>query len=132
MNNNFDQTAIESAIIDILRTAGVSSNIFPNRPRSSERPLAEFVVCHITGGITDRCALGECTVSFSLFAQDISNMKNGVKLSVLQTKLLAALPYESGSIVFKPFSKRIIGDAPDGAGYHARVITLQAFIKISE
>lgn len=132
MDNNFDQTAIETAIVGIVRTAGVSENVFTNRPRSSTRPLADFVVCHITGGITDRCALGECTVSFSLFAQDISNMKNGAKLSVLQTRLFNALPYESGNIVFKPFSKRVIGDAPDNAGYHARVITIQAFIKISE
>lgn len=132
MTNNFDQSAIEASIVEVVRNAGVSANVFTNRPRSSTKPLGDFVVCHITGGIVNRCAIGECVVSFSLFAQDIENIKNGKKLSVLQSRLLDGLPYEIGKVVFKPYSARIIGDTPDGAGYHARVITIQAFIKITE
>jgi len=131
MSNNFDQTALENAVVDILYNAGVSQNVFVNRPRSSERDLADFVVCRITGGIRDRAALGECTFNISLFAKDVSNMKNGTKLSVLQSRLRAALPYEVGAIVFKPYTFNVIGDAPDGNGYHARVVNIQAFIKIA-
>lgn len=132
MTDKYNITEIESAIVAVLREGGVSANVFTNRPRSSTKPLADFVVAHITGGVVDRCAVGECVVSFSLFAQDIENIKNAKKLSVLQDRLLSALPYEFGKVVFKPFSKRIVGDTPDGAGYHARVITIQAFIKNAE
>ena len=126
---NYDPTALENAVIDTLYTAGVSANVFPNRPRSSERDLADFVVCRISGGVRDRGALAECVFNISLFARDVANMKNGKKLSVLQNKLHEALPYEIGSIVFKPYSFTVIGDAPDGNGYHARVINVQAFVK---
>ena len=132
MTNKYDITVIEAAVVAALRNAGVSANVFTNRPRSSTKSLADFVVCHITGGIVDRCAVGECVFSFSLFAQDIENIKNGKKLSVLQDRLMNALPYEVERVVFKPYSARVIGDTPDGAGYHARVITIQAFIKNSE
>lgn len=129
--NNFDQSALENAVVDAIYNGGVSSNVFTNRPRSSERDLADFVVCHISGSIRDRGALGECVFNISLFVRDVSNMKNGKKLSVMQTKLRTALPYEVGPIVFKPYSYNIVGDTPDGNGYHARVININAFIKIA-
>ena len=129
--NNFDQYAMESAVVDVIYNGGVSANVFTNRPRSSERDLDDFVVSRIAGNIRDRGAIGECTFNISLFARDVQNMKNGRKLSILQNRLYAALPYEVGNIVFKPYSFNVIGDTPDGNGYHARVINIQAFIKIA-
>lgn len=127
--NNFEQYALEKAVADTLRAAGVSANVFLNRPRSSERTLTDFVVCRIAGNIRDRAALGECVFNISLFARDIENMKNGKKLSILQDKLYTALPYEVDKIVFKPYSFTVVGDAPDGNGYHARIVNISAFIK---
>lgn len=129
--NNFDQSALEALVVDAIYDGGVSANVFSNRPRSSEKNLADFVVCRIAGSIRDRGALGECVFNISLFAKDVSNMKNEKKLSVLQQKLHTALPYEIGPLVFKPYSFNVLGDAPDGNGYHARVININAFIKIA-
>ncbi len=128
--NNFNPDTFENAVADIIRGGGVSPNVFLNRPHSSESNLAAFVVSHISGSIRDRGALGECTFSISLFAKDVGNMKNGKKLSVMQDALYSCLPYEVGRIVFQPFSFNVLGDTPDGNGYHARVITIKAFLKI--
>ena len=126
--NNFDPTILENALGDAIYALGVSENVFSNRPRSSEKNLADFVVCRVSGPIRDRGAIGECTFSISLFAKDVSNMKNGKKLSVMQGRL-KNLPLESGDIVLRPFTFSPLGDVSDGNGYHARVINVQAFIK---
>lgn len=128
--NNFDPTTIENAFIDAIYNGGVSQNVFSNRPRSSERDLADFVVCHINGTVRDRGALGECTFFVALFAKDVSNMKNGKKLSVMQSKL-KALPVEFGNIVLQPFTFTPNGDINTDAGYHTRVFYINAFIKIA-
>ena len=129
MTNGFDITAIENAVGDAIYGLGVSKNVFANRPASSTKDLTDFVVCRISGPVVDRCALGECNLAISLFAKDVSNMKNGKKLSVMEQKLRAGLPYEIGDIVFKPYSYRVIGDTADGNGYHARVVTIATFLK---
>ena len=128
--NNFDPTAIENAFIDAIYNGGVSQNVFPNRPRSSERDLSDFVVCHINGTIRDRGALGECTFFVALFAKNVNNMKNGAKLSVMQTRL-KALPVEFDNIVLQPYTFTPNGDIPSDAGYHTRVFYINAFIKIA-
>lgn len=127
----YDQTPIETAICDAIRDAGASKNVWPNRPRSTQADLKDFVVARVSGPIrplTGGGNLSECTISISLFSRNVSNMKNSKKLSVMQEKV-EALPLEIENIVFKPFSYRVLGDRDDGNGYHFRLINIQAFIK---
>lgn len=126
--NNFDPTTIENALGGAIRTIGVSSNVFPNRPRSMERELQDFVVCKVNGEIRDRGALGECQFFVALYARDVKNMKNGKRLSVMQDKL-KQIALESGDIVIQPFSFSPNGDIADGNGYHVRVFYINAFVK---
>ena len=129
MTSGFDITVIENAVIDAIYALNVSKNVFANRPASSTRDLADFVVCQVSGGVFDRAALGECAFSISLFAKDVSNMKNSKKLSVMEQKIRNGLAYEIGKIVFKPYTYRVIGDTSDGNGYSVRMVTIQAFLK---
>lgn len=126
--NNFDQTEFETLVGDALYGLGVSKNVFANRPVSLAKDLADFVVCRISGRVTDLAAFGECTLSVSLFAKDLSNMKNGKKLSVMQTKVIEGLPRSIGPLIIDN-TPNILGDAPDGNGYHARVINYSLIIK---
>lgn len=129
--NNFDQTQIETAIADVIRGLGVSDNVFNNRPRSSKKDLVDFVVCKVSGNIRDYGAFGMCTVAVHLFAQDVANMKNGKKLSVMQEKLKEGLSDQIGDMVLDFKGVEPIGDTPDGNGYHVRIIQLkQVIIKI--
>ena len=131
MINNFDQTVIESAVAATIRTLGVSEHVFNNRPRSSEKNLKDFVVCHVSGAIRDFGAYGVCTVSVSLFAQDVANMKNGKKLSVMQGKLKGGVPNEIDGLLLDFKGVEPVGDTADGFGYHVRIINLkQVIIKI--
>ena len=131
MMNNFDQTIIETAIADVVRGLGVSANVFNNRPKSSEKDLKDFVVCKVVGNIRDYGAYGICTVAVHLFAQDVANMKNGKKLSVMQEKLKEGVSNEIGGMVLDFKGIEPIGDTPDGFGYHVRIIQLkQVIIKI--
>ena len=129
--NNFDPTVIEKSLGDVIYAAGVSANVFHNRPKSTEKDLADFVVCRVSGPIRDRGAVGECTFSVSLFAKNVANMKNGAKLSVMQDRL-KEIPLEFDDIVIKPYTFSPLGDMADNHnGYHIRVINIQAFIKVS-
>ena len=129
--NNFDQTQIETAIAQVIRTLGVSEHVFNNRPRSSETNLKDFVVCNVTGSIRDLGAFGMCTVAVHLFALDVANMKNGKKLSVMQGKLKEGISDEIGGMVLDFKGVEPLGDTPDGNGYHVRIIQLkQVIIKI--
>lgn len=126
--NNFDPTTLENTLIGAIRTAGVSENIFPNRPRSLERELQDFVVCHVNGEIRDRAAIGECVFFVALYAKDVKNVKNGKKLSIMQTKL-KGIALETENIVIRPFTFSPNGDIADGNGYHVRVFYINAFVK---
>lgn len=129
MVNNFDQTAIEEAVGAVLRTAGVSSNVYHNRPRSSVADLSDFVVCKVSGGLRDRYALGQCTLSVHLFARNVQNMKNGKKLSVMQGKTILGMPRIIDDTIIIDGTPTIIGDTDDGNGYHARIINYKVTIK---
>ncbi len=136
----YDQTPIETAICDAIRNAGVSKNVWPNRPRSSQENLGEFVVARVSGPIRPLVAdgkLAECTISIALFSRNVQNMKNSKKLSVMQGKV-ESLPLrkdvtfgesQTGKIIFKPFSYRVLGDKDDENGYHFRLLNIQAFIQ---
>ena len=128
MMNNFDPTTLENSFCDAIRTAGVSANVFPNRPRSLDANLQDFVVCHVNGEIRDRCAIGECVFFVALYARDVKNIKNGAKLSIMQTKLKGIAP-TFGNVVLKPFTFSPNGDIPDKNGYHVRIFYINAFVK---
>lgn len=128
MMNNFDQTIIETAIADVVRGLGISTNVFNNRPKSSEKNLKDFVVCKVVGNIRDYGAYGICTVAVHLFAQDVANMKNGKKLSVMQEKLKEGVSNEIDGMVLDFKGIEPIGDTPDGFGYHVRIIQLKQVI----
>lgn len=131
MKEGFDITALETAVGDAIYAAGVSQNVFHNIPRSSTRDLAEYIVVKIRGQVRDRGAIGNCTFSIGVFAKDVSNMKNGRRLSYLERRLRANLPYEIGNIVFQPYSYFVGADSPEDGGYHSRYISINAFIKKS-
>lgn len=126
--NNFDPTAIENTLGDAIRAAGVSATVLPNRPRSLETNLQDFVVCHVNGEIRDRGAIGECVFFVALYARDIKNIKNGKKLSVMQKKL-KGIALEIDNIVLQPFTFSPNGDIPDKNGYHIRIFYINAFVK---
>lgn len=126
--NNFDQTLIETAIGNAIRAAGVSANVFHNRPRSMVADLEDFVVVKVSGPVSDLAAFGKCVVSAHLFARDVANMKNGKKLSVMQTKLRNGLTAEVGNIVLDVRGIEPIGDTPDGNGYHVRIVQMKNII----
>lgn len=128
MMNNFDQTIIETAIADVIRGLGISTNVFNNRPKSLEKNLKDFVVCKVVGNIRDYGAYGICTVAVHLFAQDVANMKNGKKLSVMQEKLKEGVSNEIDGMVLDFKGIEPIGDTPDGFGYHVRIIQLKQVI----
>ena len=127
MLNDFDITDIEKLVSDKVRELGVSTNVWNNRPKATDDKISDFVVVKVSGGITDRAAYGDCRVLVYLFARDIREMKNSVKLSVMQKKL-EALPLwiEPLLINGKP---RIIGDTADDFGFHTRILNFKVFIK---
>lgn len=129
MPNNFDQTAIEDVLGGVIRDIGVSANVFPNRPRSSSADLKDFVVCKVTGNVTDLRALGTCTVSVHLFAKDIANGKNRDKLSFMQRTLIEGMPRSVENLLIDDVPT-IVGDTPDKNGYHARIILYSLILKV--
>jgi hypothetical protein len=126
MMNEFDITEIEDAVMDIIRSLGVSKKVYPNRPKSAET-AADFVVVRAEG-VDDLAAYGECTVSVDLFAKDIDYVKNRKKLSVMYRRLREGFPSSSGRLLFDP-EWNILGDTPDDFGFHARMIRIQTTIK---
>lgn len=126
MMNEFDITEIEDAVMDIIRSLGVSKKVYPNRPKSAET-AADFVVVRAEG-VDDLAAYGECTVSVDLFAKDIDYVKNRKKLSVMYRRLREGFPSSSGRLLFEP-EWNILGDTPDDFGFHARMIRIQTTIK---
>lgn len=128
MPNNFDQSAIEDSIGEVLRTIGVSKNVYSNRPRSISADLKDFVVCKVVGSIDDLRAFGSCTLSVSLFAKDVSNVKNRKKLSVMQEKVTQGMPRSYDGLLIDDVPK-ILGDSADKDGYHARIIHYSLIIK---
>jgi len=127
--NVFDITDIENEIKELVESFGISSRTYCNRPKAAEQ-LQDFIVVKC-GTISDRVAYGECTVSVHLFAKDIGNLKNGKKLSLMYRQFVENLPPEYGDLLFDTAPK-ILGDAPDDYGFHARIINIQTTIKIQE
>ena len=127
MINNFDISAIENEVITIVRKLGVSSKVYPNRPKSTDT-ASDFVVVSVSDGVDDMSVFGECVVRVDLFAKDIDSIKNSKKLSVMYNKLVSGFPASSGRMLFDP-EWNILGDTPDDFGFHARIIRIPTTIK---
>lgn len=125
--NDFDITDIETAVSAAIRTMGVSSHVWNNRPKATADDIDDFVVVKVTGGITDKAAFGQTRLAIHLFARDVKEMKNSARLSVMQ-KALESLPLWIDKYLIDGHP-RIVGDTPDDFGFHARIITYRLFIK---
>ena len=125
--NDFDITDIENAVSGAIRTMGVSSHVWNNRPKATDDDIDDFVVVKVSGGITDKAAFGQCRIAIHLFARDVLEMKNAKRLSVMQ-KALESLPLWIDKCLIDGHP-RIVGDTPDDFGFHARIITYRLFIK---
>lgn len=127
MMNDFDISDIESAVSEAIRGMGVSSHVWNNRPKATADDIDDFVVVKVTGGISDKAALGQTRIAIQLFARDVKEMKNSKRLSVMQ-KALYGLPLWIDKYLIDGHP-RIVGDTPDDFGFHARIITYRLFIK---
>lgn len=130
MVNNFDPTHIEELIGDVIYGLGVSKNVYHNRPKSSTEDLADFVVCKVSGMISDLRAIGQCTLSVHLFARNVQDFKNGRKLSLMQDALIHGMPRSIDDIIIAG-NPRIVGDTDDRTGYHVRIINYQLTLKVT-
>ena len=126
--NNFDITDIETTLKGIVRRAGVSQNVYSNRPKATTSPKDDFVVVSVVGKVNDLDAFGQCKVMIYLFARDAQGFKNGVKLSLMYTAFIAGLPGFDGKYEYNQ-TPSTLGDIADDYGYHARVIELFVNIK---
>lgn len=120
MNENFDITTIEETIRTAVRELGVSDKVYVNRPKAVSESVADFVVVKVTGRVNDLNAFATCSISISLFAKNVNNIKNGKKLSSMQQKL-NGLSGKQGKLLLD-LHPQCIGDAPDDFGFYARVI----------
>lgn len=126
MRNDFDITAIEDEVIEIVRSLGVSKKVYPNRPKVAESS-SDFAVVSI-GDVEDLATYGECIISIDLFAKDIDSVKNRKKLSAMYQKLRKGFPAASGRLLFDT-EWNTLGDTPDDFGFHARMIRISTTIK---
>lgn len=132
---DYDITDIEKLVADTVRSLGVSTHVWNNRPKATDDSISEFVVVKVTGGITDKATYGQTRIAVHLFARDVKEMKNSAKLSVMQ-KALESLPTwieptdpAKGHGLLIDGHPRIVGDTPDDFGFHARIITFRLFVK---
>ncbi len=121
MNANYDITTIEEAIRSIVRSLGVSENVFCNRPKALPESVSDFVVVKVSGTVADLATYARCTIRIDLFTKDVNTIKNGKKLSVMYQKLVEGVPSLADKI-FLTTSPNIIGDTPDDFGFHARML----------
>lgn len=129
MQLNYDQTKIEGAIADAVQQMKVSPHVFAGgRPQSTNDRMDQFVVVRLVGGVTDLNAYGEGICSVDLYAKDLSGgYKNTKKLSAMYKKLVSGLPDAIEPVLIGDV--RIIADARDGYGFHARMINMEITIK---
>ena len=127
MINDFNISDIEKAIADEVRALGVSTHVWNNRPKATADDIDEFVVVKVTGTLTDWAAFGQCRVSVQLFARDIREMKNSVRLDVMQGAL-RSIPLWIDKYLIDGHPT-YVGDVADDFGFHARIINFRITIK---
>lgn len=129
MNANYDITTIEETVRGIVRSLGVTENVFCNRPKALPESISDFAVVKLSGTLRDLHTFAKCTVRIDLFAKDVNNIKNGRKLSVMYQKLVDGIPSMADKILLTT-SPNIISDTPDDFGFHARMLQFDdTFIK---
>lgn len=126
--NDFNTTTIEETVKAYLRDIGVADKIYNSRPTSVDEQTTSFVVVKVSGNIADRAGYGTCVISVHLFAKDVSNVKNGKKLSVMQEKLYAGLPADIDRLLLSQ-TPTVLSDVADDYGFHARIINIETIIK---
>lgn len=130
MNSLYDQSEIEQILINVVKKAKITENIFPgDRPQSIPVRMQDFVVVKVTGNILDNNAYGSTICSIDLYTKDLSGgIKNTKKLSSMYQRLVDGFTASSSNLLFN--NVRVIADVPDGYGFHIRMINIQTIIKI--
>lgn len=125
---NYDVTDLEQAFIGFVTTGGVTETVYDARPKATVS-AQDFAVVRMTGKLEDLATYGETEVGVHLFARDIQTRKNGKKLQLMQSRLMAAVPAETDDLYIDihPF---ILPDVADDYGFHARIITFSVTVKL--
>lgn len=125
--NDFSSTGIETAVASILKGV-VSATVYNNRPKAAVS-AEDFVVVKLAGSTEDMAAYGDGVLEVALFARDVQNLKNGIKLDRMYQKMIAAMPAATGRYLLET-TPNILADVPDDYGFHARIITFKFTIKV--
>lgn len=124
---NYDVTDLEQAFVGFVKDGGVTATVYDARPKAVDG-VQDFAVVRMTGRLEDLAAYGECEMGVHLFARDLRTVKNGAKLKMMQSALMAAVPAETDDfyVDIHPF---VLPDVADDYGFHARIITFSVTIK---
>lgn len=125
---NFDISELETLMISTLKTGNVSANVYPNRPKSTDKHQ-DFVTVRVSGNTEDMDAFAEGRLFVTLYSRDTESIKNGVKLGVMYGKLANCMPAQLGRYLIDT-NPTIVGDRADDYGFHARVVNFKFTIKI--
>lgn len=128
MINDFNPSDIEDAVIAMVKSSGAAGEVYSDRPQAKTTSDA-FAVVAVRGTVEDWAALGECVLEISLFARDVKMQKNSLKLSKMYDALIAGMKAEVGRYCIG-VNPRVLGDAEDGYGFHARVLMFTITIKV--
>lgn len=142
MMKNFDITRLERAIADAVKTAGVSANVYNNRPKAMTK-VDDFVVVKISGPVEDTNCYARVQVGIDLFAKNLNNFKNDKKLQYMYDTLVAGLPStlsvtetSAGSSTLFEYlidtNPTLMGDTEDDYQFTARLIDFKIIIKIAQ
>lgn len=126
--NNFDITDIENAVVNEIRSLGVSDHIWKNRPKAVSDDIDDFVVVKVTGGVSDKAAFGQCRVAIYLFSKDIMEMTNDKRLAVMQKEITDGIRMRFDKYIADD-KFRYVGDTADDFGFHCRIISFSVIIK---
>lgn len=127
MINDFDITAIEDAFKAIVKNGGVSATIYNDRPKSATTH-DDFVVVMVSSNVQDMDAFGSASVGIHLFAKDVHNEKNKVKLGVMYRKLREAMIPEFDKYIVD-MNPVVLPDVADDFGFHTRIVDFEITIK---
>lgn len=130
MQNCFDITELEEQVKMIVERMGFTRKVYSNRPKAALQ-LSDFAVVEVDSTVEDEGAYGRCTVSVSLFANDVNERKNNAKLSYMQHEFMSHFPASYGKYIFDDYPS-VLGDTPDDFGFHARIIQVKTLIKATQ
>lgn len=131
MINVLDITAIEEALCNAVRKAGITEPVYTSRPNATANTADAFIVVHVSGNVVDSHALARCVASVNIFVRDIGGFKNTKKISLMYKTLVRGLALEDGALMFSN-TPRIIAETPDSYGYHVRILNIDTTIKVNK